>query len=308
MSEFRRNIDALCMTDGTGVMATISAVSTSGGKDTYTCNAAGDGFDIRLLRFGDTYSVYNAALTTRRPFAGAPAGIRAGEAPIDLYDIDAKQVRFNGTAAGAIATDKIVVGGLTATPPVSLFGLPYHHSSASTGTWLGLDRALVPEIRANSVAASGALALPFARLALNKIGRRVGIDMIPKTIAFMHPCQKQAYEGLGQLVSIIQKQAKEEALNLYFGDGMQMAGAPIVTSYSADKTRIDFVVLDMWGRAELKPPRFYEEDGKKIFEVRGSSGGVATSSLYYVVADFNLFITNPAMASYISGLTVPTGY
>lgn len=308
MAEFRRNVDSLCMTDGTGVLATVSAVSTAGGKDTVTCSAAGDGFGVRLLRDDHTYSVYNSTLTTRRSFTGAPASVPAGEAPIDLYDLQNKQVRFNGTASGLTAGDKIVVSGLTATPPVSLFGVPYHHSSASTGMWLGLDRALIPQIRANSTAASGAFALPLARLAINKIGDRIGINNIPKTMAMMHPAQKQAYEEVGQLVSIIQKQAKEEGLNRYFGDGMQMAGAPVETSYSWDKTRIDFVVMEIWGRAELHAADFYTEDGKKIFEVRGSSGGVATSSLFYITASFNLFVTNPAMASYISGLSVPTGY
>ena len=308
MKEFRRNIDSWTMTDGTGVVATVSAVSTSGGKDTITCEAEGDGYQVRLLRYGNAYSAYDSTLATRRTFTGTPAGINAGEAPIDLYDIDNNQVRFNGTASGLTSGDKIVVSGLTATPPVWIYGVPYHHSAASTGSWLGLDRATVPPIRANQVAASGALALPFPRLALNKIGNRVGIENMRRVLACMHPCQKQAYEEIGQLVSIIQKQPKDESLNLYFGDGMQLAGAPIYESYSWDKTRIDFVSLDVWGRAEMHPAGFYTVDGRKIWEVRGSSGGVAASSLFYLTGSFNFFVNNPAVCSYISGLLIPTGY
>jgi hypothetical protein len=110
------------------------------------------------------------------------------------------------------------------------------------------------------------------------------------------------------LVSVIQKSAKEESLNLYFGDGMQMAGAPVKTSYSWDKTRIDFVLNEVWGRAEMHPAGFYTVDGRKIFELRGASGGVKTSQIFYITASFNLFVNNPAACSYISGLTVPTGY
>ena len=309
MKEFRRNVDSWCMTDGTGVMATVSAVSTSGGKDTVTCNLAGDGFGVRLLRYGNAYSVYDSTLATRRTFTGAPSSVPAGEAPIDLYDLANKQVRFNGTTGATVSGDKIVVSGQTATPPVWIFGVPYHHNAASTGTWLGLDRSTIPPIRANQVAASGALSLPFPRLALNKIGDRVGIDNMKKTLACLHPCQKQAYEQLGQLVSIIHKQAKDEALDLYFGDGMQLAGAPIYESYSWDKTRIDFVSVDVWGRAEMHPAGFYtNNEGRKIWEIRGSSGGVAASSIFYITASFNLFVNNPAVCSYISGLTVPTGY
>ena len=139
MAEYRKHMDNLAMGDGTGVLGTITAVATAGGKDTYTFDdVTGDGFDIRLLRDASFYSVYNSTLTTRKPFSGL--GAVAGEGPIEFYDIGNKQVRFNATvAAPAVPTDKIVVSGLTATPPVSILGVLYHHSDASTGTWLGLD-------------------------------------------------------------------------------------------------------------------------------------------------------------------------
>ena len=66
MKEFRRAVDSLCMTNGTGTMATVSAVSTAGGKDTYTLAAAGDGFGARLLRKKHFYSVYDATLSTEQ--------------------------------------------------------------------------------------------------------------------------------------------------------------------------------------------------------------------------------------------------
>lgn len=297
MSEFRRHVDSLCMTAGDGVVGTINTVANAGGTDTYTCDS--DGFGVRLLRFGQTINVYNSTLTTNRT-AGA-------EKKISFHDLVNKQIKVP-TVVGAASTDKIVVSGLSATPPVSLLGIRYHHSDASAGSWLGFDRSTTPEIRANRVNANAALALPFPRLAINKIGDRVGMDYNAKLTAWMHPCQKQSYEELGQLVSVIQKQAKDEALDLYFSDSMQMAGAPVKTSYSWDKTRIDFVLADVWGRAEMNPAGFYSVDGRKIFEIRGASGGVATSQIFYLVASFNLFINNPAACSYIDGLTIPSGY
>jgi len=309
MAEFRRQVDSLCMTGGDGVLATISGVSTSGGKDTYTCAAAGDGFGVRLLRFGSFYSVYNSTLTTRKVFS--TLGTVNDEGPIDLYELQDKRVRFNATvAAPAIAGDKIVVSGLTATPPVSILGVPYHHNNASSGTWLGLDRGANPEIRANRVTASSSLALTHPRLALNKIGDRIGIDHGMKCVAWMHPCQAQAYEELGQLAVMINKQAKEESLNLYFNDNMMMAGAPVKQSYSWDKTRIDFIVGEVWGRGVMEEPDFYKNpSGGYTFEARSASdGGVAAANMFYITASFNIFVDNPAACSYISGLTVPSGY
>lgn len=297
MAEFRRNVDSACMTAGNGVLANPNAVAIGGGTaggDRWTVPAT-DGFGVRLLRFDLDVGVYSAALAVKR-----------GEVAINYYDLANRIVDTFPSLPGALATDKLVSSGL-GVAPVGLLGVPYHHSSAATGFWLGLSRVTTPEIRANRVNAAGAFALPFARLAVNKIGDRVGIKEMGGLVAWTHPCQKDAYEQTGQLVSFIQKQAKEEALNMYF-DGFQLAGAPLEVSYSWDKTRIDFVNKSLWGRAEMHPAGYYTVDGQRIFPIRGASGGVAAAMIFYLIASFNLYLGNPAMGSYIDGLTIPAGY
>lgn len=297
MKELRAQVDRQCMTAGNGVLANPNSVTIGGGTnggDRWVVPAT-DGFGARLLRFGQTVGVYDSTLATKR-----------AEVKINFLDYANKTFDTFPSIATALNTDKIVAGGLTANP-VGLFGVPYHYSNASTGTWLGFNRANTPEIRANRVNAGGALALPFARLAVNKIGDRVGVDEMIKCTAWMHPAQKQAYEELGQLMSAIWKEPKEQGLNVYF-DQMQMAGCPVKTSFSWDKTRIDFVSPDIWGRAELHPAKFYEVGGQRLFPLRGASGGLAAASLFYLVASFNLFVNCPPKASYIDGLTIPSGY
>jgi len=299
MGEFRRHVNSQCMSAGDGVLATVSAVSNSGGLDTYTLGT--DGFGAKLLRKGQKVNVYLANLSALRHASGA-------ETPITFLDIPTKQIKV-ATVTGSAATDKILASGLSGATPVGLKGVLYHDNGATTGDWLGFNRANTPEIRANRTnASSSSLTLPFARLAVNKIGDRVGEDHGYRPVAWMHPCQKQAYEELGMLVSQINKSAKDEGLDLYFGDNMQIAGVPIQTTFAWDKTRIDFIIKQIWGRAEMHPAGFYEVDGKRIFEIRGASGGVATSQIFYLTASFNLFVKNPAACSYIDGLTVPTGY
>jgi hypothetical protein len=128
----------------------------------------------------------------------------------------------------------------------------------------------------------------------------------------MHPAQVQAYEEIGQLVIMIQKQPKDESLNMYFGNGkgngMSMAGANVTGSFNWDRTRIDFVVDEVWGRGEILPIGFYTTDGRKIFEIRGPSGGVVTADIFYMVCGMQTFVTNPAATSYIDTLAVPAGY
>jgi len=295
--ELRRQLDAQLQQPGTGVIGTIGVVTTAAGVDTYTLNS--DGHGARLVRFGQTVQVFDSTLATNR-----------GSGVITLYDLENKQIQVTPAIAGATATDVLVTEGISAPAALgALFGVPYHHSNASAGTWLGFSRAATPEIRANRVNAGGSpLTLPFPRLAINKIGNRTGEDNAFNPVAWLHPAQAQAYEEIGQLVSIIQKQAKEESLDMYFGDNMQLAGASIRRTFNWNTERIDFIVDSVWGRGEILPIGFYTVDNRRIFELRGASGGVATSDIFYMTTGFQTFVMNPAACAYIDNLAVPSGY
>jgi hypothetical protein len=297
LDELRRQLDAQMMQPGNGVIGTVTSDTPAGGSN--VISLASDGFGARLMRYGQTVQVFDATLATNR-----------GSAVITGWDVENKSITLTPQIAGVIGTDLIVTNGIT-TPTAlpALYGVPYHHSNASTGTWLGFSRSATPEIRSNRVNAGGsALSLPLPRLTMNKIGNRVGINNTFRPNAWMHPAQKQAYEEIGQLVSIIQKSTKSEGLNMYFGDGMQMAGANVKDSFNWDRTRIDFVVDEVWGRAEMLPIGFYKTDGRHIFELRGPSGGVATADIFYMVNGMQTFVNNPAATAYIDNLAVPTGY
>jgi len=299
LDELRRQLDSQLMQVGDGVIGVVTSdTGVAGVSNILLLNT--DGFGVRLMRYGQTVQVWDTALTTKK-----------GEANIIFYDAENKTIHLSPRINGVIGTDRIVTAGLTAPASMpALFGVPYHHSNASSGTWLGFSRATTPEIRANRVNGGNVgLTLPLPRLAVNKIGNRVGIDNNFSPRAWCHPCQQQAYEEIGQLVSIIHKAAKEEALNMYFGgSNMQLAGAPVTPSYSWDKTRIDFVVDEVWGRGEILPIGFYTTDGRKIFEIRGSSGGVAAAEIFYMVVGMQTFVSNPAACSYIDSLAIPVGY
>lgn len=297
LDELRRQIDAQLQQPGNGVIGTVTTDTPAGGSNVITLTT--DGFGARLMRFGQPVQVYDTTLATLR-----------GSGTITQWDVANKTVAITPQIAGVIAGDLIVTAGITApTSLPALYGVPYHHSNASTGTWLGFSRAATPEIRSNRVNAGGAgFSLPLPRLAMNQVGSRVGINNTFKPDAWMHPAQVQAYEEIGQLVSIIQKQAKEENLNMYFGEGMQMAGASVKPHFNWNPTRIDFIVDEVWGRGEILPIGFYITDGRRIFEIRGPSGGVVTADIFYMVNGFQTFVSNPAATAYIDNLAVPVGY
>lgn len=298
LDELRRQLDSQLMQPGTGVVGTIDTVSTSGGVDNYVLDSE---FGARLVRYGQTVQVFDATLATNR-----------GKGVITFYDTENSTIEVTPAIAGAVATDVLVVDGITAPASMpAMYGVPYHHSNSAVGTWLGFPRSTTPEIRSNRVNAGGsALSLPLPRLAINKIGNRVGLNNNFKPNAWLHPCQKQAYEDIGQAFIMIQQpnnNRKEGDLNMYF-DKMQFAGAPDKPSYSWSKKRIDFVSDEVWGRGEILPLGFYTTDGRKIFEIRSSSGGVAASDIFYMVNGCQFFVNNPAATAYIDNLQIPAGY
>lgn len=297
--ELRRQIDAQLMQDGTGSIGLITSDTPAGGSNVLLMDS---GNGSRLVRHGQQVQVFDTLLTTNR-----------GTATVTGNDSGARQLTLTPQIPGVVAGDVLVTQGIT-TPSSfpALLGVPYHHNSASTGTWLGFPRATYPEVRSNRINAAGnGLTLGLPRLAMNAIGNRLGSDNKYRLQAWMHPAQMAAYEEIGQLVTVINKSnsgGKNDGLDLYFGGNMTMAGAQVKTSFNWNTKRIDFINMDAWGRAEMLPIGFYKTDGRSIFEIRGASGGVATADIFYMVVGMQTFVNNPGATAYIDNLAVPTGY
>lgn len=292
MAQFRAFLDKLCQTPGNGVFATVATAA-----DPLTVSG---NFGTQLFYTGQKFSAFTPDFVTKR--AGDMTVVAKNSATV--LDIDA-------LTAGTLATDVLTVTGLTAGAGTqqSLFGLPYHHNDAATGTWEGKDRALFPELRTPSVdAGSTALSLAQIRLALNKFVLGLGADSTPGDLfAYMHPAQVNAYENLATAIIRLDKSSGNEKFDLLFGKG-EMGGVPIKWSINADPTRIDFVSPSHWGRAIMKDVGLYEVDGTTVFPIYGASGGIAAAQIFYIVTGFQIYMKNPKMGAYIKNLTKPAGY
>ena len=155
---------------------------------------------------------------------------------------------------------------------------------------------------------SAALTTGPVRSALNLIRLALGIDALNEVVVYTHPAQEHAWEQLGVQISQIFKNSGSEDLDLLFTGKKTMAGFPLLTSINADPSRIDFLDLSHWGRAEMVPIDYYEVNGETMFPVYGASGGVATAYLYYYVTSFQVWNDSPRNGSYVDNLAVPTGY
>lgn len=308
MAEYRRWLDSLAMTAGNAILATVSSVATNTptGYNRYTCDSE---YGVRLLRYNHNVVFCTTAFAARTAYDGSAY---SATNTAEIVNIDYASKTFDITYhsnINAAATDYVLPEGLAlGSAPTSFYGVGYHASSASTGTWLGMDRATYPQIRANSVNAAGALSLTHARLAMNKVGERLGQNKMKKMVAWMHPCQVQAYEEMGQLVQVINRTGgSQQGLDMYF-DVQQIAGAPIRKHFSWSKKRIDFMDMSLWGRAEIAPVQWFKTEGRRIHNIYTSGGVVTPIFGSYLVSSFQYFHENPATMSYIYGLTIPSGY
>jgi len=297
MRQFRAFLDKLMQTGGNGVLGTVSSFATTTWTMATPPGAA-------LVYPGQTIQVYDSTLTTNRGTANV----------VSADPISATQtIVVDANPGGLTAGDVIVHDGLSGASPVSLFGIKYHQNSATTGTWLNLNRATYPvQLATPRVNAGNAALTPAAvRLAINKVRKALGINHLSKLVAYMAVEQEHAWENLGITVSQVIKEggsAGGNDLDLLFTGRKTMSGVPIKSSVNADQTRVDFLDLSHWGRAVLKDIDFYEVNGNTVFPIYGASGGLAASFIFYFDTAFQIWNDSPRSGAFIDTLARPSGY
>jgi hypothetical protein len=300
IKQFRAYQDMLMNTSGNGVIGTITSVATA----VFTLTT--DGFKEELFAIGMNIQVYNAALTTNR-----------GSANVIAQDRVAHTITVDAAPGGTIATDLIVIGGLTGTLTIqsSLFGVQYHNSDATSGLWLNINRATVSNVVTPSVnAASGALVTSFIRAALNRIRINLGDDFFnqedTKLIAYMHPSQADAYESLAITESVIYKDPTgNQKVDLMFDNqrGLNMSNVPVRQSIHSDRTRIDFMCMNYWGRIVATDTGFVKFGDQIIWPQYSGGTQLVSTAMFYLKAGLQVYNRNPLSSSYIKALALPAG-
>ncbi len=295
MAQFRAFLDKLMQTNGNGVLGTISSINST----TFTM-AKPPG--AMLVYFNQTIQVYDSTLTTNR-----------GSANVTGVDPFASTITVDAVPSGTVANDVIVHDGLTGAQPQSLFGVLYHQTNATTGTWLNLNRATYPvELATPRVNGNNSALTPGAvRLAINKVRKALGSGQVGKLIAYTSLEQEHAWEQLGVTISQIIKEGaggRASDLDLLFTGQKTMAGVPIKSSINANQARVDFLDLAHWGRAVMQDIDFYDVGGQTVFPIYGASGGLAAAYIFYFVVGMQVWNESPRSGAFIDNLAIPSGY
>jgi len=303
MKEFQVYDDLAFHTSGNGVIAYGTAQTVVGGKAVYTLDTA---FNTQLLRLGMDVSVYDTTLATQKAVHDA-----ATDYVFEVVKVDPanNQVTLDDEVAGVAATDKLVFSGVSGASPVWKNGLYLFNSSVASGSLLSLSKSDYPQIVANEQAAGGSLSGVHGMLLIDAIRQKRDDDYVAGLVGLAHMKQRTAWFKLGITMSEWQRGAKDKMLDVVPDlneKEFMFAGIRHVIDKHQNRTRIDWFIPKLFGRSILKELDWHTVEGRKLFELRGISGGVAAGMVLYLEQLEDWYNVDPGAAGFISGLSIPT--
>jgi hypothetical protein len=297
LKTFRHDIDGYMQTAGNGVIGTIES---GGGTNTWVM--ANTPFGARLLRKNLTVSVYSSDLATKRGEATINSNPVRGLGKTQTVTVDADP--------GSVDTDVLLPAGLTGASPTWIYGIPYFHNTATTGTIMGQPRSN-DFVVANGVDAAGAgFSMPPFRMAINQVIQELGEEGLASNLMWhTHYLSLAGMEEYGLQLSRLDRTGGEALPDLLFNDkNVSIGGYKVKRSIHADPTRFDLMNLSAWGRIEWKSIDLYESGGKTVFPAYGADGAPLTSDLFYWVCGMQFFVDNMKSLSSVTNVGLPFGY
>jgi len=303
-SQLRTGLEALLNTDGSGTVATVTAapVTLGGGQTQLTVN------NPNGLAEGSVYQVWSSlGGTNRGSFTVATVDANGGDVVTTVG---------NPAPAGTTVNDLILINGSSGVAATSLFGLGYHNTNLTTGSWLGLSRTTYPNkletpyVNAGGAALSPQVVRSLRQSMIRALGQN-GSDL-RKIIFHMGLDQQAAWEDAQLAVTIaVQNQITGDAsLDMAKAEAPKtMGGNTIIASIHGVRGRIDGIDLSHWGMAELQPVDLFSlTDGQTQFQTYGASGGLNAAQLFYYWCGLQVWTDNMRANGYIDTLNIPATY
>ena len=304
--EFMQYRDKYFHSDGTAVLATATAHSAGSGVSVYTLDTQ---FGTKRLRRGQYCTIYNNGLT---------AALSSSALYINALDTVNKTATFSGVVPGASATDKICFEGVSGPTPAGYKGLYYWHSTATSGTTGGINRASEPEIIVNGVDGTGGLTPQHMLLAYHRVADRRG-EQADDVVGLASFAQHAAAIANAMAVQVVDISRGVPASLDRLPKGIrarsfELGGVPLYIDRHQANDRIDIFPPKVWGRTQLDDMHFFDrtagqmEGGGRFFELRGGSGAPAAGVWFGLTVEEDYFCANPGAAVVIFNLSIPTGY
>lgn len=319
--------------DGTGILTGASSAQTT---TVLTFAGATDYLGVNLLREGMVVDVWKSDLSVNLSAALTNVQIIA-------IDYTAKTVTLDQAVTGADGqTNVLTIPGLESYGPATptsfastwpdrtvagglggdsfRHGMGYVHSITGTDYYLGVLRSSVPQINCARVnASSGGITFDHGQLMIDQLIARRNINNGKDLLGVCHMAQRAAIQKLGTTINNVFIQSSQTdagkskdllPTNHGYNDTFDFCGIPMIISKRMDKSKIEFLNLSKWFRAELHPIRFYTDanNGNKFFEGRGTDGTVQSFTEFFMEASYDHGSLDPGSDGRIDTIAVPTGW
>ena len=296
----QRMRDVFLQTNGDGKLAAVDSGYAGGGANPIVLAATP--FGARLLHQGQKVQIFTSNFVTIRGSCTITgiANTLGGAQSITVDIVPAN------TAAG----DIVVVDGLATGNDPFINGIPVFHSTATTGTLMGVNRSNSYAVANGVNAANSTITLPILRLAQNQIVQALGAEGLKGQIWHTHPSQLQAYEELGfQLQFVPLEGGKAKSFDGLY-QKMTINGREIINNLHADQTRWDLVNVKTWGKIKWGNPPFWFKNrgGQTVFQQYDQATGNPQSiEKSYLVDAIQFYVDNPKSLGSVTSCKVPAG-
>lgn len=302
----RQLMDMLLQTDGTGKLATITNVSAADGAGNYTLTLAATPFGGNLLVKNQPVLCHNVA-TSRGSMTVLSVTKGLGGTHTAYVSLDGS---FTGTPQ---INDIIRLDGVADTTPVSLFGIPYFHQTAATGTTLGVDRSVAANnwILATGCDAGGAqVTQPLMEVPIELIRQELGDEGLKSLVLHTAPAQIQAFKQMGYVMQTHPlADGKANGFDPFYKGALSVAGYPLLNNLHAAKDRIDYVNLAAWKKVKWGGGTFwYTADGVKVFPIYGSNGSPTAGMRSFLINCVQTYVDQFKSISSLTNLKVVANF
>jgi hypothetical protein len=299
-----------------GQFAVATAYSGDGTGGTYTLDPD---VGARLIIPNQRFEIINGATYKTGQATVSPDNLPFVSAGSVNYA--ARQITFTCpvTLTGGnipAAGDILYFGGATPSgTPTWLNGLRSINSTATSGLYLGVNRATFPAINSSVISSGGTLTPQMVFALRNLIRVRTGTSGKLNVIGLAAPHQlaimSQTVQAMQTFYRSSITQDQIDPLPAITAEGGVIYGG--LTHYEdilESATRIDYCCPDDWGRVYLddKPGAdFYKNpgNGEMFFPVYASNNGPSAAVVFYLVSTQNYFNVNPPKSGLIVSLTSP---
>lgn len=207
----------------------------------------------------------------------------------------------------------------SATPsgtPTWLNGLRSVNTTATSGTYLGVDRATYPAINSSAITSGGTLTPQMVFALRNLIKVRTGTSSKPNLIGLASEHQLAIMSQTIQNMQVFYRsQVTESQIDplpqANVEGGVVYGGITHFEDSLQSSTRIDYCDPNDWIRVYLddKPGAdFYRApgSGQMFFPIYSGNGSPTFAQAFYLISTLNYGNINPARSGLITGLTPPT--